>query len=1386
MTLHRAVQGGLTVTPSYTDGTATSGVDYARNTAALVFAGTAGEIQTFTVATAEDAVVEADETFTVGLSLSDAPSGVTAGDPATGTILDDDGDTATDTNATVTIADASADEGEDITFTVTLHRAVQGGLTVTPSYTDGTATSGVDYARNTAALVFVGTAGEIQTFTVATTEDAVVEPDETFTVGLSLSDAPSGVTAGGPATGTILDDDGGTTTGSNATVTIADASADEGEDITFTVTLHRAVQGGLTVTPSYTDGTATSGTDYGTATAGADYTENTAALSFVGTAGERHTFTVATIEDAIAEADEMFIVGLSLSDAPSGVTAGDPARGTILDDDGGAIGGATVTIADASANEGELITFTVMLDKAVARGFTVTPSFADGTATSGVDYVENTNALTFAGKAGETRTFTVATNEDTDEESDETFTVGLAVSGNPVTVTATDTATGTILDDDQAPATVTIADASVYEGNPVTFMVTLDRAVTGGFTVTPFFTDGTATEGTDYTGNTAALTFAGTAGETQMLRVSTIEDAVFESDETFTVGLTVSGIPSRVRVMSNDSGTGTIKNDDGHVVRLSASPAEVPEGASPTVVTVTATTTTATSSARTVTVAVGGYGDDATAMARAADSDDGGEGTTTDMQAVGDRGATGGADYLAVSDFPVTIPANETSGTATFMLVPVDDLIVERNEAISVTGDGVRMVVTGTTMTLVDDDRHEVTLSASPAEVTEGASPTPVTVTAAFSNGGVFPVDKTVVVSVGGGTAKSGTDYDAMPDFAVKIAAGRTTGTATFTLVPADDDIVEGNETIEVSGASVGLTVHDALMILADNDAATERARALEFSLAGIGRTIATQAVDAIGARFEAASRLSQTAASDDRFELDPFAVAGVLQAAGVDVPGLHLRDSVPGGPGASRSGTSGGGAWNQGGLPGGQRLGTGGLFARALDADGSGGGGWTLWATGAGTNFSGRPGDLSVDGRMGAAYLGVDRRLGSSAVLGVAVARNQGGLDAEHDSNWNGDVDARLITVYPYARWAPTPKVDLWGTVGLGSGDVDMDDGVGSLRTDSRLRMAAMGLRGDVARVGAVDLAVRADAFSVGMTADEVAGAIDLADGRAQRARLMLDGSTAWALSSSSRLTPSIEVGARADGGDLETGPGMEVGGGLAYVNSRLGLDMAARGRWLAVHRDEGFGEWGANMSIRRMPAKPNRGLSISLEPAWSEDASGITALWEGRNLRRDDFGFGLRPENAAEVWQPDRLDMQVSYGTDLLTPFGRMRMMGAGSRHLQVGTALDLADAGDGGRLRLELLGEQRARAGGAADYGATLKLAGANLGPAGALATPFGEFTYEDAGQRLKVGTGLQFAAGGNLRNVLPGFQLEMGGEANRKAHKGTKYGFFLRGSSALGGR
>ena len=60
----------------------------------------------------------------------------------------------------------------------------------------------------------------------------------------------------------------------------------------------------------------------------------------------------------------------------------------------------TVTIVNADVVEGEALTFTVMLNRTVQGGLTVTPAYSGGTAEAGADYTENNNAIRFTRDRG--------------------------------------------------------------------------------------------------------------------------------------------------------------------------------------------------------------------------------------------------------------------------------------------------------------------------------------------------------------------------------------------------------------------------------------------------------------------------------------------------------------------------------------------------------------------------------------------------------------------------------------------------------------------------------------------------------------------------------------------------------------------------------------------------------------------------------------------------------------------------------------------------------------------------------------------------------------------------------------------------------------------------
>ena len=231
--------------------------------------------------------------------------------------------------------------------------------------------------------------------------------------------------------------------------------------------------------------------------------------------------------------------------------------------------------------------------------------------------------------------------------------------------------------------------------------------------------------------------------------------------------------------------------------------------------------------------------------------------------------------------------------------------------------------------------------------------------------------------------------------------------------------------------------------------------------------------------------------------------------------------------------------------------------------------------------------------------------------------------------------------------------------------------------RTDIDMRMGAVGARGDVlapANPGEFRLRLKSDAVWVRTSSDAVrtdTGNLAGAEADVTRTRLLIEGSRSFCA-----LTPSAEVGVRYDGGDAETGAGLEAGAGLAYTSGALTIE--ARARMLVAHEESGYEEWGASGSVRLAPNASGRGLSLSITPSWDASASGTGQLWSMTNPR------GIAGDNELEADR--KLEAEIGYGLGLqrapgvLTPFaaltlGDARTWRAGARwHLAPEVALGL----------------------------------------------------------------------------------------------------------------
>ena len=95
--------------------------------------------------------------------------------------------------------------------------------------------------------------------------------------------------------------------------------------------------------------------------------------------------------------------------------------------------------------------------------------------------------------------------------------------------------------------------------------------------------------------------------------------------------------------------------------------------------------------------------------------------TVTVGSGTGAGAATAGTDFEAVSARTLTIDAGETSGTASFILYPVDDDVAEGDETATVGGTTtVGLAVVAVTLTIREDDAKGIELSTTAVETTEG------------------------------------------------------------------------------------------------------------------------------------------------------------------------------------------------------------------------------------------------------------------------------------------------------------------------------------------------------------------------------------------------------------------------------------------------------------------------------------------------------------------------------------------------------------------------------------------------------------------------------------------------------------------------------------------
>ena len=390
--------------------------------------------------------------------------------------------------------------------------------------------------------------------------------------------------------------------------------------------------------------------------------------------------------------------------------------------------------------------------------------------------------------------------------------------------------------------------------------------------------------------------------------------------------------------------------------------------------------------------------------------------------------------------------------------------------------------------------------------------------------------------------------------------------------------------------------------------------------------------------------------------------------------------------PSASMQGLHPGQSYDHGmgmGL-GGDRLLQGSSFA--LNRATSSGGVLSFWSRSAQSQFYGQDGALALNGDVRTSMFGADYSKGRM-VTGVSLSHSRGlGRYAGVDS---GQVNSAVTGLYPWIGYKASERVTVWTVAGYGAGGLMLSPGAGApIETGLSMAMAAGGGRGQILGGGeGFGLAFKADTLWVGMrtkAASGPGGNLDSTTAAVSRLRTALEGSQSMTIAGRMALTPSVEIGIRQDGGDAETGRGMDLGAGLVVADGVTGLAVDIRVRRLLVHQAEGFAESGMSISVSYNPTPSTPlGFTARVSPAWGGDAmSGAEALWGresmggmgqdhllggGGNRLDTEVGYGL-PIGARFVGTP-RAGMRTSeYGRDYRIGYG-MQVLEQGRLNLQLG---------------------------------------------------------------------------------------------------------------------
>ena len=1145
-------------------------------------------------------------------------------------------------------------EGGNATFTVSATPTPVRDLTVNVTVTQTGAF--VASANLGSKTVTVPTSGSV-TLTVATVGDTTDEANGSVTATVNAGTGYNVHASTNAASVTVNDDDATPT----VTLTLTPDSINEnGGSTTVTASLNRPSSHQTTITVSASVVSPVVAGDFSLST---DKTLTIAA----GATTSSGTVTITAVDNSVDAANKSVTVSGSASNT-QGVSGPSDVTLTIEDDESSP----TVTLALSSTSIGEnggTTTVTATLNRASSQRTTITVTATEVSPAVAGDFSLSTDTtLTIAaGATTSTGTVTITTNDNNVDAPNKTVTVSGSASNtqgviNPSNVTLT------ITDDDAAPTVTLHLVAAISEnGGSANVTASLNHPSSEVTRITVAVAAGSNTTNSHFNVSTNKILniAAEETTSTGTVTITAVDDSVSDSNQksvdvsataTNSQGIN-SSITSRNLKISDDETTPTLS--------ISPSPASADEGET---IVFTVTMSITTSAATTLTTQI----------------------DIADTDLVNPAQST---DYTLVSA-SATIAAGSSS--ATFTVNTTEDTQAEPNEQFRFVVDGTtgsKTIATAKALgTIRNDDMLEIPTTPGRTETIVGdhtvtvdrAANVPESVELQLPAQPTADLTVTIreaVESVARQSPLFRVDKDTVVDIDVQGLAGQS---VTICMdAPADSEMRRAAERagkpLQIARYENGKwnpleSTDDGSMVCTDVASFSPFSMVFEFSLsatsavlehalATLGSNMLTSAIENIRTQFDAglgsggdklviAGHSVPIIGNGQEFEMTgnfQGAACGPLPSA------LHFGRTPSGwAPRVScRTDTLFGDvSQNRFHSLSNEELIANSSFVLSEsepDVPGVSSYRWSTWGRGDYINFRRSAGEpATYDGSLKSIYMGVDART-DEWLAGIAVARTSGQMNFTQD---DGLLETRVTALHPYGKWQLLDDIETWAILGIGSGKAERSQPDAALQSaDLRMIMAATGLRQTRTTAKGLEVATRADASGIELKTGASEGNLGNLRASSWKVRAGLEVSKRQRLVDGSEVTSYVGFMGRYDGGDGETGSGVEVTGRLRYEKDRHVVET--RLRKLAVYSDSDYDEWGASVGMSLSPHNDGSGFSASLTHSWGVDEQSTDRLWADQPLSL----IGSSNWSAR-----NRTNMRIGYGVPLtgssavLTPFAEV----------------------------------------------------------------------------------------------------------------------------------